>query len=104
MAKRKTNKSELIRQELAKHPEKSVQDLAKALKVDASLVYQVKSQLKAKAEVPNAPKENAERRFRVRRPMAACRASLLRPNSSSPVAALRRHAKLSRRRSKLSPR
>ena len=49
MAKRKTNKSELIRQELAKHPEKSVQDLAKAVKVDASLVYQVKSQMKAKS-------------------------------------------------------
>ncbi len=49
MAKRNTNKSELIRQELAKHPEKSVQDLAKALKVDASLVYQVKSKMKAKS-------------------------------------------------------
>ena len=49
MAKRSTNKSELIRQELTKHPEKSAMDIAKVLKVDASLVYQVKSKMKAKS-------------------------------------------------------
>ena len=48
MAKRKSNKSEAIRQYLAKHPDVSTHDVAKALNVTPALVYNVKSVLKAK--------------------------------------------------------
>ena len=48
MAKRKTNKSEAIRQYMAKHPKATAMDVAKALKVQASLVYQVKMSQKKK--------------------------------------------------------
>ena len=46
MAKRKTNKSEAIRQYMAQHADASVSDVAKALKVQVGLVYQVKASLK----------------------------------------------------------
>ena len=52
MAKNKTNKSEAIRQELANHPDKSATDIAKTLKVQPALVYNVKASLKAKAGRP----------------------------------------------------
>ena len=42
MAKRKTNKSEAIRQHMAKHPKATVVETAKALNVKPGLVYQVK--------------------------------------------------------------
>ena len=48
MAKKKINKSEAIRQYMAKHPDAFVTDIAKALKVQPGLVYQVKASLHAK--------------------------------------------------------
>ena len=48
MAKRKTNKSDSIRQYMAQHLNASATDIAKALKVQPSLVYQVKASLKGR--------------------------------------------------------
>ena len=48
MAKRRTNKSEAIRQYMAQHADASASDVAKALKVQVGLVYQVKASLHAK--------------------------------------------------------
>ncbi len=48
MAKRRTNKSELIRQYMAQHADASASDVAKALKVQVGLVYQVKASLQKK--------------------------------------------------------
>ena len=62
MAKRKTNKSESIRQYMAKHPDASANDVAKALKVQPGLVYQVKS-LKAKSGRKKTIKKKAKRSF-----------------------------------------
>ena len=45
MAKKKINKSEAIRRHMAEHPDASVKDVAKALKVQPGLVYQVKASL-----------------------------------------------------------
>ncbi len=50
MAKRKTNKSEAIRQYMAKHQNATAAEIAKALKVQIGLVYQVKQGMAAKAK------------------------------------------------------
>ncbi len=60
MAKRTTNKSELIRQYMAKHQNASAADIAKALKVQVGLVYQVKANLKAK----KSKRKTAKRKVR----------------------------------------
>ncbi len=48
MAKRKTNKSAAIRQYMAQHADASASDVAKALKLQVGLVYQVKASLKGR--------------------------------------------------------
>ena len=48
MAKRKSNKSQAIRDYLTKDPDASAQTIAKALKVTPALVYNVKSNMNAK--------------------------------------------------------
>ena len=50
MAKRKTNKSEAVRQYVAEHPDASATDVAKAVKVQPALVYNVRTNLKAKKQ------------------------------------------------------
>ena len=60
MAKRKTNKSEAIRQYMAKHADASASDVAKAVKVQTGLVYQVKASLKAK----KSKRKTAKRKVR----------------------------------------
>ena len=48
MAKRRRSKSAAVRDYLAKDPDASPQDVAKALNVKLALVYNVKSSMKAK--------------------------------------------------------
>ena len=50
MAKSKTNKSEAIRQYMAQHENASVTEIAKALKVQTGLVYQVKGAMAGKSK------------------------------------------------------
>ena len=59
MAKRKTNKSESIRQYMAQHPNASIKDIANDLKVQTGLVYQVKANLKAKKRGKKIAKRKA---------------------------------------------
>ena len=56
MAKRKKNKSEAIRQYLAKHPDEPPKNIAKALQVQPALVYNVKSMMKAQGRGKNGKK------------------------------------------------
>ena len=62
MVKRKTNKSEAIRQYLAQQPEKSAADVAKALNVQPSLVYQVKAALKKQKPVRQVARKKTRKR------------------------------------------
>ncbi len=61
MAKRKTNKSQAIREYLAQDPEASAATVSKAVKAPASLVYQVKAKMKAKTDGRTTKKRGRKR-------------------------------------------
>ena len=64
MAKRKANKSEAIRQYLAEHPNAATKDIAKALRVNAALVYNVKSSLKSGKKKKASARKPVKRKAR----------------------------------------